>query len=396
MKLLSTYIKEMKIAFRGFYFYVEIVIAVILLIIVLVAVKDNPDSKAEEYLYYDMSEVQYDAVLQAQLATGKIILADDTDLELKANSFDVVNRETDEITAYTFDTKKTISAQTLKAIDVDTGQILKTIYILDSEEDVLRLSMSTGKSGATIIMDELGAISYRYVIQGYEAERYSNFLYIVHTVSSTEIQDEMDRQTIREIGSSERLTNQESIVPIVVVFMGSLMGFFIVISYLYLDKDQGVIKAIAVTPSSVWKYLLSKTFVILTTVFISSSIIVIPIMGLKPNYLLFYPFLLITTFAFSALGLLIASFFDSISKSFTALYLILIALMIPAFSYYISSFDPLWLRFFPTYPVLQAMKGILVGEPDLFYVLIYSLAFLGGGFGLLMLANYRFKKSLTV
>lgn len=386
----------MKIAFRGFYFYVEIVIAVILLIIVLVAVKDNPDSKAEEYLYYDMSEVQYDAVLQAQLATGKIILADDTDLELKANSFDVVNRETDEITAYTFDTKKTISAQTLKAIDVDTGQILKTIYILDSEEDVLRLSMSTGKSGATIIMDELGAISYRYVIQGYEAERYSNFLYIVHTVSSTEIQDEMDRQTIREIGSSERLTNQESIVPIVVVFMGSLMGFFIVISYLYLDKDQGVIKAIAVTPSSVWKYLLSKTFVILTTVFISSSIIVIPIMGLKPNYLLFYPFLLITTFAFSALGLLIASFFDSISKSFTALYLILIALMIPAFSYYISSFDPLWLRFFPTYPVLQAMKGILVGEPDLFYVLIYSLAFLGGGFGLLMLANYRFKKSLTV
>lgn len=396
MKLLSTYFKEMKIASRGFYFYIEIFVAILLVIIVFVAIKENPDSKAKEYLYYEMSEVAYDAMLQAQLNTGKIILADDTELELKTNSFDVVNKDTDVVTSYTFDTKKTISVQTLKAIDADTGQVQKTIYVLDSEEDMLRLSMSTGNMGATIAMDELGAISYRYVIQGYEAQRYSNFLYIVHSVSTTAIQDEMDRQTIREIGSSARLTNKEAVVPIFVVFMGSLMGFFIVIAYLYLDKDEGVIKAFAVTPSSVWKYLLSKTFVILTTVFISSSIIVIPIMGLKPNYLLFYPFLLITTFAFSALGLLIASFFDSISKSFAALYLILIALMIPAFSYYIGSFDPLWLRFFPTYSVLQVMKGILMGEPDYVNVLISSLAFIVGGFGLLMLANYRFKKSLTV
>ncbi len=396
MKMLSTYFKEMKIASRGFYFYIEIFIAILLLIIVLVAIKDNPDSKAKEYLYYDMSEVAYSAMLQAQLDTGKIILADDTVLELKANSFDVVNRDTDEVKSYTFDSKKTITVQTLKEIDADTGQILTTLYVLDSEEDMLRLSMSTGNMGATIIMDELGAISYRYVIQGYEAERYSNFLYIVHSVSTSAIQDEIDRQNIREIGSSSRLTNKEAVVPIFVVFMGSLMGFFIVISYLYLDKDEGVIKAFAVTPSSVWKYLLSKTFVILTTVFISSSIIVIPIMGLKPNYLLFYPFLLITTFAFSALGLLVASFFDSISKAFTALYVILMALMLPAFSYYISSFDPLWLRFFPTYAVLQAMKGILMGEPDYLYVLISSLAFLVGGFGLLMLANLKFKKSLTV
>ena len=394
--MLSTYFKEMKIASRGFYFYIEIFIAILLLIIVLVAIKDNPDSKAKEYLYYDMSEVAYSAMLQAQLDTGKIILADDTVLELKANSFDVVNRDTDEVKSYTFDSKKTITVQTLKEIDADTGQILTTLYVLDSEEDMLRLSMSTGNMGATIIMDELGAISYRYVIQGYEAERYSNFLYIVHSVSTSAIQDEIDRQNIREIGSSSRLTNKEAVVPIFVVFMGSLMGFFIVISYLYLDKDEGVIKAFAVTPSSVWKYLLSKTFVILTTVFISSSIIVIPIMGLKPNYLLFYPFLLITTFAFSALGLLVASFFDSISKAFTALYVILMALMLPAFSYYISSFDPLWLRFFPTYAVLQAMKGILMGEPDYLYVLISSLAFLVGGFGLLMLANLKFKKSLTV
>ena len=37
------------------------------------------------------------------------------------------------------------------------------------------------------------------------------------------------------------------------------MGFFIIAAYIFLDKKEGVIKAYAVTPSPVWKYLLSKS-----------------------------------------------------------------------------------------------------------------------------------------
>ncbi|MBT3272124.1 MAG: ABC transporter permease, partial [Spirochaetales bacterium] len=141
---------------------------------------------------------------------------------------------------------------------------------------------------------------------------------------------------------------------------------------------------------------LSKTLIILTTVIVSSSIVIIPVMGAQPNYLLFYVFLIITTFAFAALGLLVASFFDTISKAFGSMYGIMIALMIPAFSYYIPSFDPVWLRFFPTYTMLQGFKEIIMENGDVGYILMFSAVFLAGGIGLFALANMKFKKTLTV
>jgi hypothetical protein len=193
----------------------------------------------------------------------------------------------------------------------------------------------------------------------------------------------------------ETLNNRENWVPIFIVYLGSLMGYFIVMAYIFYDKAEGVIRAFAVTPSAMWKYLISKILVILTTVIVSSSIIAIPVMGWQPNYLLFYTFLLITTFAMASLGLLVASFFDTISKAFGVMYVIMIALMIPVFSYYIPSFDPLWLRFFPTYPMLQGFKDILLNG-DAGYVLTYSLVFLAGGSVLFVLADIRFKKTLTV
>jgi len=184
-------------------------------------------------------------------------------------------------------------------------------------------------------------------------------------------------------------------VPLFVVFLGSLMGYFIVMSYIFYDKAEGVIRAFAVTPSAMWKYLITKIFVILTTVVVSSSLITIPVMGGQPNYLLFYIFLIITTFAMASLGLLVTSFFDTIGKAFGVMYAIMVALMIPAFSYYIPSFDPVWLRFLPTYPMLQGFKDILLNG-DAGYVLTYSLVFLAGGLALFALADIRFKKTLTV
>jgi hypothetical protein len=173
------------------------------------------------------------------------------------------------------------------------------------------------------------------------------------------------------------------------------MGFFIVMAYIFYDKAEGVIRAFAVTPSSIWKYLISKIFVILTTVVVSSSIITIPVMGGQPNYLLFYIFLIITTFALASLGLLVASFFDNIAQSFGVMYPTMIVLLLPVFPYYIPSFDPLWLRFFPSYPLLQGFKEIMLNG-DAGYVLTFTLVFLAGGLILFLLANIKFRKTLTV
>ncbi len=396
MKLFSTYIKEMKIASRGFYFYIEIFIAIIALIIILVAVKENPDSKMKEYLHYDMPLEVVTMMMDKELQEGNIRMEEDTKLTLKPGSFDVLNKETGKKESFVYLEEETVWAKTFKKLNAKTGKVLSTVYILENEEDMIRLAHAKGNIGAAVRVDDKGKFTYDYYIQGYETERLSESLYLLHTFDEKNIATMLENQVTREIGYSERLNNREAFVPVFIVLSGSLMGFFIIMSYVFLDKNEGVIKAFAVTPSSVYKYLLSKIMVILTTVVISSSIVVIPIMKLKPNYPLLYLYLMVSSFAFSCLGLLVASFFDNISKAFGVLYFMMIIMVVPAFSYYIASFDPIWLRVFPTYPLLEGFKGIMNGRPDIPYVLTYSLVFLIGGVILLALSNSRFKKSLTI
>ena len=396
MKLLSSYIKEMKIAARGFYFYVELGMAIIMLLILLLAIAENPDSKSKEYIYNDIPDKLVEAFVEEDIANGTSRWADDAELTLKPIVFEITNELTGEVTEYNFDEEKTVTAKTLEKLNKETGVLSGTTYILNNEEDMIRLSYADQVIGATTSIDDMGQLSYTYYLQGYETQRMVDLLYVLHNEDPDVFTASFDAQVIRELGTFKLLNSRQGIVPILLAFVGSLMGFFIVMAYIFLDKDEGVIKAFAVTPSSVWKYLLSKTMVIVTTVIVSSSIITIPVMGAQPNYLLFYIFVIATTFAFAALGLLISSFFKSVAQSFGALFILMIVLMVPAFSYFIPSFDPVWLRFFPTYPMLQGYKEILVSGGDTGYVLIYSGVFFVGGIIVFLLANIKFKKTLTV
>lgn len=396
MKLLSSYIKEMKIAARGFYFYIEVVIALIMLLVLLLAVSENPDSKSKEYIYNDIPVELTESFVEKDIEKGEARWAQDTELTLKPVAFEITNTETGEITKYDFDKEKTIIARTLEKLNKEKGTISSTTYILDNEEDMIALSFAEQAIGATTSMDEFGQLSYKYYLQGYETQRMVDLLYVVNNESPEIFSASFDSQEVRTLGTFDTLNSRQNIVPLFLAFAGSLMGFFIVMAYIFLDKDEGVIRAFAVTPSSVWKYLLSKTMVIMTTVIVSSSIITIPIMGGQPNYPLLYLFLITTTFAFAAIGLLISSFFRNITQTFGMLFMIMIVLMLPAFSYLIPSFDPVWLRFFPTYPMLQGYKEILVSGGNTGYVLIYSGVFLVGGILIFLIANMKFKKTLTV
>ena len=349
----------------------------------------------KEFIYYDMPQAVADYMIADGIEKGEAKFIDPLDFKVKPIEFTMTNDETGETTSYDYD-EDIITVKVLKQYDLDTDKLVKTVYITDTEEEMIRLAYSEKKIGATVAMDSAGEISYRYYNQGYETERFMNLLYVLHNETPDTLKAVSDNQVVRKLGNIEMLNPRENMVPVFTVFMGSLMGFFIVMAYIFLDKHEGVIRAFAVTPSSVWTYLISKTMVIITTVLISSSIIVIPVMGGQAKYLLLYPFLIITTFTFASLGLLVSSFFDSISKAFGVLYAFMILMMIPAFSYYIPSFDPVWLRFFPTYPMLQGIKEIIMAEGSVSYILMYSGVFLVVGVVLFLLANLRFKKTLTV
>jgi hypothetical protein len=395
MKLLSNYLKEMKIAARGAYFYIEIVMAIVLLAILLLAVSETSTSNRKQFVYNDMPQKISEYMKDRSIENGDARLADATEFKLKPAEFEITNQETGVTTAYVFTDEKILELETIELLDSSTGEREGTIYYVETEEDMIRLSRGENEMGATLVMDSRGKVSSNYQLQGFETDRLKSLLYILHSESPGVIDAKKDRQVVRTLEEAETLNNRENLVPVFLVFAGSIMGFFIVLSYIFYDKNEGVIKAFAVTPSAMWKYLLTKIFVILTTVIVSSSIIAIPVMGGQPNYLLFYIFLLITTFAMASLGLFISSFFDTIAKAFGVMYATMVLLMVPVFSYYIPSFNPLWLRFFPSYPMLQGFKEILLNG-DITYVLTYSLVFLAGGLAMFALADLRFRKTLTV
>ena len=56
MKLWHSFTKELMLASRSFYFYIEIVMAGIFLFLLLFAIPENFDGRQDEYLYYDVPD----------------------------------------------------------------------------------------------------------------------------------------------------------------------------------------------------------------------------------------------------------------------------------------------------------------------------------------------------
>ena len=396
MKLLKSYLKEMKIASRGFYFYVEILVAVLVLMVLMMVVKPWPDGHKDEYIFNDMSKSIEDYMIKRDINAKKVVKGEDAKLKLKPGSFTLYDKETGENKTYDFPEKETITVKTLDKINSKTGKKLGTVYLMPDKDSMLRMANKTGKMGAVITVDDTGNASYEYISQGYETKRFENILYILHTYDVETMDELKSHHEVSEIGTVERLNTREAVVPVYVTFACTLMGFFIVCAYIFLDKNENVIKAFLVTPGTLTTYLLSKILVILTVVFLSASIVVLPVAGMKPNYPLFYLLLLSASFGFCAFGLFVASFYENMGKAFGVLYLIMIALMLPVIPYYVGSFDPLWMHFLPTWPILMSFKSIVEGQCKWSFVLPTILGCLVIGFVFLVLSKKSFRKTITM
>jgi hypothetical protein len=368
MKLWYSFTKELKLASKSFYFYIEIVFAIIILVVVLFAIPENFNNRSTEYLYLDMPE-------PAETAMLNLFLEEDEDGTVE--SVEVKVR------------KEMIPAAYYVTSD-------RQIYIMESEGDLVKVAENKKQLGAVISMDDTGAMSYKYYIQGYETERLKNLYLVLHNNDFRTLEAAVDEIDIRPLSTEyEELNDREHTLPSLLTFNGSLMGMFILAAYIFLDKEQGIIKAYAVTTSPVWQYLMSKTMVVTVTGIVTTAVITIPIMGGRPNYLLMLVLLITSGFFFSSIGLLISGFYDTMTKAFNAIYLVMIAVMIPAIAYFIPSWEPFWIRLLPTYYIIQGFRESIVRGGDWAFVLLSSAGFLVVGTLLFMWATHRHKKCLT-
>ncbi len=370
MKLWYSFTKELKLASSGFYFWIELIMAALIIFILLFIIPENFSSVEDEYLRLDMPDVVKEYYLDT-------IIEEDLDGQVEKAELKLGKEEVE--------------------VDLYTSEY-RNMYIIEDLDDLVELAKADRPlAAADIVFDEdTNAIRYEYYIQGYESDRLQNLYKILHSKDLELIFDKVELLEVRSLEeASEPLNSREMAVPSLLTFNGSLMGMFIIAAYIFLDKQEGIIKAYAVTASKVWQYLMSKVMVMTTVTIVTTFAISLAVMGFQPNYFMMLVLLLTSSFFGSSLGLVVSSFYDSMTKAFAAIYTVMMLMMMPAIAYFIPSWEPLWIKFIPTHYIIQGFKEIVLENGDMMFVLYSSIAFLFTGIVLFLLANMRFKKTLV-
>jgi len=344
MKLLYSFLKDIQLSTKSFYFYIEIGFALIFVAILVFVVPENFEKKVTVYAYIDLPEAVAGPAEKALLGEG-------------------------------YDLQRFASREEVEA----------------------ELASDRSSVGLVVSLDG-SKIVYDYILQGYEDEKFKRIIQTTIEGNFAKAMPEFSETTVvRTIESdAEKLSDRLNILPVFLGLNSAFMGLFIIAAYIFLDKEEGTIKAFAVTPAKVWHYLASKMGVMLITGLASALVATVFIAGGKAHY--FHLIVLIVSLnAFgSALGLFIASFFDSMTKAMGWLYVSIIVLAFAAISYYMPSFSPLIIRILPSYPMLFAFRETLYEVVDLEYVYANVLGFGAAAVVFFLLSNYRFKKTLTV
>lgn len=365
MKIWSGFLKELKIALRGFYFYIELFMALLILGILLFIVPDNFNQKSSEFVFLDMP-VQLQEMYRQEI---------DLEGDIETVFLDIDGEE--------------------KAVPLAMTEE-KEVYFLNRQEDLEYMVDQERELGVVIRMDTNYQFTYDYYLQGYESSKFKNFLQILNVGSSDQLMERFEKQEVRSLEKEgNALTDKENLLPMIVVLNGALMGLFIVAAYIFLDKQEGVIKAYALSPSAVWQYLLSKVSLIMLSTVLSTLIIVLPIMKFQLNYLFLLILLLSTAFFASSLGLVIASFYKNIIQAFGTIYVFIILMLIPNIAYFMPSWNPAWVKWIPTYHMLAGFQSVFLGSNHWRYILTLSFTFALMGLGLFFYANTRYKKDLV-
>lgn len=370
MKLWYSYLKELKLSSKSFYFYIELVMAVIIIFVLLVFIPENITSRVDEYIVIDAPDQ-----VREYLMTE--VLDEDLDGKLETAVLELDKEEVE--------------------VDLVISED-KNLYIFEDLDTMVALTEVDRPSvGALIRYDEeKQTIVYEYYLQGYESERLVNLYRIFHTESMEVLMESYDQVESRALETGfTQLNSREMALPSLLTFNGSLMGMFIIAAYIFLDKQEGIIKAYAVTASKVWHYLMSKVLVMMTVTVVTTFAITIAVRGLDANYPMMLLLLLTSAFFGSSFGLWISSFYDNMTKAFAAIYAAMMVFMLPAIGYFIPSWEPTWLKLIPSHYLINGFKEIIISKGDMGYVAVSSLGFLIVGILFFMISDYRFKKTLA-
>lgn len=275
------------------------------------------------------------------------------------------------------------------------------LTFVESREDLVeRVGKKTESYGAAITRgDEYPEIEL--VLQGYENSRFRKIIELQVKRGLSEFLEghffyRMNYQVkvLNPQYSGKNVSYSDILLPLFIVMESSFIGYFLIAVLLFMEKEQRMHTAFLVSPGRAAEHLLSKAFVMLVLGLISAFGTVIFLKGFDFNPMYLFMFLIVSSFFGSSLGLLIGSFFDSLSKATLWVMATMAVLVIPVISYVYPAFSPLWVKGIPTYTMIYVAGETLIdyGGGLAFYRNL-SLILLEG-MAIFVLAHYFFKRAL--
>lgn len=275
------------------------------------------------------------------------------------------------------------------------------LIFVDSREVLFeRVEKKTESYGAVISKgDKYPQIEI--VLQGYENNRLRNLVELEIERGLSEFlkgnffyKSEYKVKILNPKFLNKPFSYSDIILPIFIVMESSFIGYILIAVLLFMEKEQRMHTAFLVSQGRVADHLLSKALVMLILGLISAFGTVIFLRGLDFNPIYLFLFLIVSSFFGSSLGLLIGSFFDSLSKSMLWIMVSMAVLVIPVISYVYPAFSPLWVKIIPTYTMIYAAGEILMDSLGSAIFYKYLLLILVEGICMFVLAHLFFKRAL--
>lgn len=344
--LLTTFKKDMKLATRSFYMYVVLGFAFLFIFIMLFSVPEEMSGDLE-------------------IMSGKTYLAaaDKTELAALTQEFS----KTDEV------------------------------ILVDSRADVVT-QLEDNRTATGLFIDFVdGKVVYEYILQGYESSS-TRALIKNQTLSETAKALGMEANTTSTYlngQNAEKMSMRDFLIPIFIVMESALMGLFLVAAYVFIEKNEGTIRAYTVSPGRMWQFVLSKMMMFMVFGWVSGLITMFALKGFDFNLWQFV--LLLTVYnAFGTIfGLVLAAFFNDFQTSMIWILVVASIFAVTTVSYATPSFSPLFIRLLPTYPMQFAFREVLFPTGNTGFVLYNILGFLAADVVLFFATVGLYKKRVS-
>ncbi|MDP2872920.1 MAG: ABC transporter permease [Bacillota bacterium] len=147
-----------------------------------------------------------------------------------------------------------------------------------------------------------------------------------------------------------------ALVPIFIFSEAVLMGIFLAGALLIAEKEDRTNRAYQVTPAGTAEYLVARSLAMGVLALVFTVLLNLLTTGLAGNWAMILLLVFAGAVVTTIFTLIYAAVFMNLSQFLAGSILAIFVLSLPAGSYFMPAFSPVWMRVLPSYPIIFGLR----------------------------------------